>query len=129
MLTTKTLYSLVIIADIAKNSPKGPVRLADVSSRQKLSLHYLDQLARKLRMAGIIESVRGPGGGYVTGKNFDKKTVKDIMSACGEKILDKNRNSLDSKSVESGVAQGILKQFNQSVINSSSDMLLCNLAV
>lgn len=128
MLTTKTLYSLVAIADIAKNGKTEPVRLCDVAKRQKLSVHYLEQLARKLRVAGIIVSVRGPGGGYVLGKEFQNQTVKDVLKACGERVLTGKGHDLATNTTEANRAKDIIKKLNLNVVSGAVNVPLSSLA-
>jgi Rrf2 family iron-sulfur cluster assembly transcriptional regulator len=72
--------------DVALYGTKGPVTLAAVSERQKISLSYLEQLFGKLRRHGLVESVRGPGGGYHLGKPLDQVSVADIIQAVDEPI-------------------------------------------
>ena len=63
-LTTKGRFAVTAMIDVAMHGTNGPVTLAAVSERQKISLSYLEQLFGKLRRAGLVDSVRGPGGGY-----------------------------------------------------------------
>jgi len=63
-LTTKGRYAVTAMLDLALHSTKGPVPLADVSQRQGISLSYLEQLFARLRKQGLVDSARGPGGGY-----------------------------------------------------------------
>jgi Rrf2 family iron-sulfur cluster assembly transcriptional regulator len=72
--------------DIAMYGTKGPVTLAGVSDRQKISLSYLEQLFGKLRRAGLVESVRGPGGGYRLARPADAVSVADVITAVDEPI-------------------------------------------
>lgn len=72
--------------DIAMNSTNGPATLAGVSDRQKISLSYLEQLFGKLRRHGLVESVRGPGGGYHLARSPDTISVADIILAVDEPI-------------------------------------------
>ena len=78
-LTTKGRFAVTAMIDIAMYGTKGPVTLAGVSSRQKISLSYLEQLFGKLRRAGLVESVRGPGGGYRLGRGADAVSVADVI--------------------------------------------------
>lgn len=68
-LTSKGRYAVTAILDIALHGKLEPVSLADISDRQAISLSYLEQLFAQLRRDGIVQSVRGPGGGYQLGKN------------------------------------------------------------
>ena len=63
-LTSKGRYAVRAILDLTFNSNGKPVRLQEISERQKISLHYLEQLFRRLRKGNVVKSVRGPGGGY-----------------------------------------------------------------
>ena len=63
-LTSKGRYAVRAMLDLTANSKGNPVRLQEISTRQNISLHYLEQLFRKLRKGQVVKSVRGPGGGY-----------------------------------------------------------------
>ena len=65
---------------------KGPVTLAEISARQKISLSYLEQLFGKLRRRQIVESVRGPGGGYLLGRDMSALSVAEIILAVDEPL-------------------------------------------
>ncbi|MBW2654606.1 MAG: RrF2 family transcriptional regulator, partial [Deltaproteobacteria bacterium] len=78
-LTTKSRYGTRLILDIAVNSKGKPVPLSDVSRRQNISLKYLEQLASKLKKAGIIKSHRGPFGGHMLAKPPEDITIGDIV--------------------------------------------------
>jgi Rrf2 family iron-sulfur cluster assembly transcriptional regulator len=85
-LTTKGRFAVTAMMDIAMHGGKGPVTLAAVSARQRISLSYLEQLFGKLRRSGLVESVRGPGGGYNLAKAQDEVSVADIILAVDEPI-------------------------------------------
>jgi len=72
--------------DLAQYSNGNPVRLQEISTRQSISLHYLEQLFRKLRNGQVVRSVRGPGGGYVLARSMDEITIKDVLGCVGENI-------------------------------------------
>jgi Rrf2 family iron-sulfur cluster assembly transcriptional regulator len=74
------------MVDLGLRHGKGPVTLAEISARQKISLSYLEQLFGKLRRKEIVESVRGPGGGYLMGKDMRQLTVSEIILAVDEPI-------------------------------------------
>ncbi len=74
------------MADLAKTDPGGRTPLASISDRQMISLPYLEQLFLKLRRAGLVEAVRGPGGGYALTKHVDRISVADIMHAVDEPV-------------------------------------------
>jgi Rrf2 family transcriptional regulator, iron-sulfur cluster assembly transcription factor len=85
-LTTKGRFAVTAMMDVAMHGGSGPVTLAAVSSRQRISLSYLEQLFGKLRRSGLVESVRGPGGGYNLAKPHDQVSVADIIIAVDEPI-------------------------------------------
>ena len=85
-LTTKGRFAVTAMMDVAMHGGSGPVTLAAVSSRQRISLSYLEQLFGKLRRSGLVESVRGPGGGYNLAKPQDNLSVADIILAVDEPI-------------------------------------------
>ncbi len=85
-LTSKGRYAVRAMLDLTFHSSGNPVRLQEISSRQSISLHYLEQLFRKLRTGRVVKSVRGPGGGYVLARSMDEITVKDVLESVGENI-------------------------------------------
>ena len=72
--------------DLAIQNRAGPVTLAEISQRQKISLSYLEQLFAKLRRRGLVDSVRGPGGGYCLAKDMAQVSVADIILAVDEPL-------------------------------------------
>ncbi len=85
-LTTKGRFAVTAMIDLALNNASGPVTLADISKRQKISLSYLEQLFGKLRRRSLVTSVRGPGGGYNLANPTDQVSVADIIIAVDEPI-------------------------------------------
>jgi Rrf2 family iron-sulfur cluster assembly transcriptional regulator len=85
-LTTKGRFAVTAMLDLALHSSNGPVTLAGISARQKISLSYLEQLFGKLRRRALVESVRGPGGGYHLARDASEVTVADIICAVEECI-------------------------------------------
>ena len=85
-LTTKGRFAVTAMMDVAMHGSKGPVTLAAVSGRQHISLSYLEQLFGKLRRSGLVDSQRGPGGGYNLAKAHDQVSVADIILAVDEPI-------------------------------------------
>ena len=85
-LTTKGRFAVTAMIDVAMHGDKGPVTLAGVSERQKISLSYLEQLFGKLRRHGLVESVRGPGGGYHLARSANTVSVADVILAVDEPI-------------------------------------------
>ncbi|HTD03344.1 Fe-S cluster assembly transcriptional regulator IscR [Undibacterium sp.] len=85
-LTTKGRFAVTAMIDLALRQDKGPVTLAGISQRQDISLSYLEQLFGKLRRHEIVESVRGPGGGYSLARKAQQVTVADIIIAVDEPL-------------------------------------------
>lgn len=83
-LTTKGRFAVTAMIDLALRQGGGPVTLAGISERQKISLSYLEQLFGKLRRHELVASVRGPGGGYRLAKPLDAVSVADIIRAVDE---------------------------------------------
>jgi len=85
-LTTKGRFAVTAMLDVALHATGGPVTLAGVAERQKISLSYLEQLFGKLRRRHLVESVRGPGGGYHLAREAAAITVADIVRAVEEPL-------------------------------------------
>jgi Rrf2 family iron-sulfur cluster assembly transcriptional regulator len=85
-LTTKGRFAVTAMLDLALHGDEGPVALASISERQKISLSYLEQLFGKLRRRSLVESVRGPGGGYNLARTAAQVSVADIVRAVEEPI-------------------------------------------
>lgn len=85
-LSTKGRYAMVALADLALQPEGTLLSLTDLSKRQNISLPYLEQLFVKLRRAGLVESVRGPGGGYKLSKPCAEIRVADILEAVDETV-------------------------------------------
>ena len=85
-LTTKGRFAVTAMIDLALRQANGPVTLAGISQRQEISLSYLEQLFGKLRRHEIVESVRGPGGGYNLARCAADVTVADIIIAVDEPL-------------------------------------------
>ena len=85
-LTTKGRYAVTAMLDLALRYDKGAVTLADIAKRQGISLSYLEQLFAKLRRSGLVDSVRGPGGGYNLAMEPNKISVAKIIVAINENI-------------------------------------------
>ncbi|HUL92241.1 MAG TPA: Fe-S cluster assembly transcriptional regulator IscR [Burkholderiales bacterium] len=85
-LTTKGRFAVTAMLDLAMHGGKRPVTLAGISERQSISLSYLEQLFGKLRRHTLVESVRGPGGGYTLARDLEKVSVADIVTAVDEPL-------------------------------------------
>lgn len=85
-LTTKGRFAVTAMIDLASRQAEGPVTLAGIADRQKISLSYLEQLFGKLRRYKLVTSVRGPGGGYRLARDMRDITVTDIIIAVDEPL-------------------------------------------
>jgi len=85
-LTTKGRFAVTAMLDLALHGGKRPVTLAGISQRQSISLSYLEQLFGKLRRHTLVDSVRGPGGGYTLARELAKVSVADIITAVDEPL-------------------------------------------
>ena len=85
-LTTRGRFAVTALLDLAMQRSKGPVKLAEISKRQQISLSYLEQLFTKLRQRELVDSVRGPSGGSCLAKEMEHVSVADIIVAVDEPI-------------------------------------------
>ncbi len=85
-LSTKGRYAMVALTDLALMRAGELTTLAEVSERQDISLPYLEQLFVKLRRAGLVASVRGPGGGYRLGRPAEQIRVSEVLAAVDETV-------------------------------------------
>ena len=85
-LTTKGRYAVTAMLDLALHGAERPVSLADISGRQAISLSYLEQLFSKLRRNDLVQSVRGPGGGYRLSRGRSEIFVAEIIDAVNETV-------------------------------------------
>lgn len=85
-LTTKGRYAVTAMLDLAIHATEKPVSLNDISNRQGISLSYLEQLFSKLRKSSLVDSVRGPGGGYLLSRAASNIQVAEIIDAVNESI-------------------------------------------
>ncbi|MGE4529017.1 MAG: Rrf2 family transcriptional regulator [Rhodospirillaceae bacterium] len=85
-LSTKGRYAVMAMADLASQGSGKPVALADIATRQEISLSYLEQLFGKLRKGALVKSVRGPGGGYLLARPGSDIRISDIILAVDEPI-------------------------------------------
>lgn len=91
-LTAKGRYAVTAMLDLAVHENEGPISLADISRRQGISLSYLEQLFARLRRHGLVNSVRGPGGGYQLNRSADQIVVAEIVDSVDE-VVDATRCS------------------------------------
>ena len=85
-LSTKGRYAVMAVTDLAARGAERPVTLADIAARQQISLAYLEQLFARLRRRGVVESVRGPGGGYRLSRGAGEISVAEVILAVDEPL-------------------------------------------
>jgi Rrf2 family transcriptional regulator, iron-sulfur cluster assembly transcription factor len=83
-LSTKGRFAITAMMDIAIHERSGPVTLIGISERQGISMSYLEQMFAKLRKGGLVEGIRGPGGGYRLARRPERISVADIIDALGD---------------------------------------------
>jgi Rrf2 family iron-sulfur cluster assembly transcriptional regulator len=106
-LSTKGRYAMVALADLAMQPDEKLLSLGEISKRQDISLPYLEQLFVKLRRAGLVESVRGPGGGYRLARPASDIRVADIMGAVDETVSAMHTGAGASGAVSGSRAQSL----------------------
>lgn len=121
-LSTKGRYAVMAMADLAQHGGAGiPVSLADISARQEISQSYLEQLFARLRRAGLVTSMRGPGGGYRLARPMGETLVGDIMRAVEE--------PLKATRCDAATRQGCLKSGRRCVTHDLWDELSSHIAL
>lgn len=116
-ISTKGRYAVTAMFDVALHAHLGPVSLTAIAERQDISLSYLEQLFNRLRKAGLVKSVRGPGGGYLLDKDENNITIGEIISAVDENI-DTTRCRNDESGCQDGqrcLTHTIWNQLNQKI--------------
>lgn len=106
-LSTKGRYAMVALTDLALAKEGALLSLAEISKRQDISLPYLEQLFVKLRRAGLVESVRGPGGGYRLARSASDIRVAEILGAVDETVSAMHTGAGASGAVSGSRAQSL----------------------
>ena len=114
-LSTKGRYAVVALADLAAASAGTMVSLAEISRRQDLSLPYLEQLFVKLRRAGLVTSVRGPGGGYRLARAPEAIRISEVMAAVDETVSALHQGAGASGGVSGSRAQSMTNRLWESL--------------
>jgi Rrf2 family iron-sulfur cluster assembly transcriptional regulator len=127
-LTSKGRYAVRAILDLTFNSNGRPVRLQEISTRQSISLHYLEQLFRRLRKGSVVKSVRGPGGGYVLSRPVDDISIKDVLISVGENI-NPARDLIGSQDLKSDTLEFVLTKSYFENLGSIMQEYLVNTSV
>lgn len=114
-LSTKGRYAMVALADLAQSSQDRLVSLGEISKRQDVSLPYLEQLFVKLRRAGLVESVRGPGGGYRLAKLPSEIRVSEVLTAVDETVSAMHTGAGASGALSGSKAQSMTNRLWESL--------------
>ena len=85
-LTTKSRYAVTAMLDIAYHDKGNPISLPEIADRQNISLSYLEQLFSRLKKSGLVESIKGPGGGYMLSKGADDIVISEVIQAVDEDL-------------------------------------------
>ena len=127
-LTTKGRFAVTAMLDLALHANNGPVTLANISERQKISLSYLEQLFGKLRRKELVQSVRGPGGGYNLAKPAAQLNVADIIVAVEEQIDSRQCEGREPCMGEKRcMTHDLWESLNETVLNYLSGVTLADL--
>ena len=125
-LSTKGRFAVTAMIDVALREEFGPVPLNDVASRQQISLSYLEQLFSKLRLQGLVNSIRGPGGGYSLGGRIDRITVADILCAVED---EPSKTKQQDASPAQDMTQGLWDAMNARVLHFTQSVTLKSLVL
>jgi Rrf2 family iron-sulfur cluster assembly transcriptional regulator len=113
-LSTKGRFAITAMMDIAIHERSGPVTLIGISERQGISMSYLEQMFAKLRKGGLVEGIRGPGGGYRLARRPDQISVADIIDALGDTMnLNRLKQHQDEAEDQSSLTEKLWVQFDQ----------------
>jgi len=124
-LTTRGRFAVTAMADIAMHRGTDPVTLGEISARQKISVSYLEQLFGKMRRRGLVESVRGPGGGYRLARETAQIAVADIILAVDEPIdATQCRGKENCRDDQKCITHDLWAKLNEHVLNYLAAMTL-----
>lgn len=124
--STKGRFAVTAMIDVALRDEFGPVPLVDIALRQHISLSYLEQLFSKLRLQGLVTSIRGPGGGYLLGERMDGITVADILCAVDDAPV--TAKPKDASSVQN-MTQDLWDAMNAKVLHFMQSVTLKSLVL
>jgi Rrf2 family iron-sulfur cluster assembly transcriptional regulator len=121
-MSTKGRIAVNALIDLALRAPAGPVALASIGQRQQVSLSYLEQIFSRMRRQGIVESTRGPGGGYTLGRSADEITMAQVVTSVDEPLDD-----ADGADRSVGLASGLWEQLDKVMLAHLATITLASL--
>ena len=121
-MSTKGRFAVNALIDLALRESAGPVALASISQRQQISLSYLEQMFSRLRRDGMVESTRGPGGGYTLGRSAEQVSVADVVRAVDEPMDD---GGDEDRSL--GMSKALWERLNAVMLEHMSTISLASL--
>ena len=128
-LSTRGRFAITAMIDLALRKSASPVPLVDIALRHRISLSYLEQVFAKLRQHGLVQSTRGPGGGYTLGFRGDQITVADIMGAIDEAdVGDANASTRQGSVSAQDMTQDLWAALQSTVVAHMKTITLHSLA-
>ena len=121
-MSTKGRLAVNALLDLALREGAGPVALASISERQQVSLSYLEQMFSRLRKVGVVESTRGPGGGYTLGRAATQISVADIVSA-----VDDPADAVQRTGTDDGLSRSLWRQLDAVMLDHMATITLQSL--
>ena len=118
-MSTKGRYAVNALIDLGLREAAGPVALATISARQQVSLSYLEQMFSRLRRVGVVESTRGPGGGYTLGRRPAEITVADIVLAVVDPL-----ESEEAEAAADGLSRALWLRLNEQLLQYMATITL-----
>ena len=127
-LTTKGRYGVRAILNLASSYKNRPVSIKKISAEEEISPEFLEQIFFKLKKAGLIRSLRGPGGGFVLNQKASEISIKDILDAVGENVFpvpctDSNAKE-PCKKKDTCTITKVWKQFSDTIVDFLSNLTL-----
>lgn len=127
-LSTKSRFAITSMIDVALRANATPVPLSEIAARHHISLSYLEQVFSKLRQHGLVESTRGPGGGYTLGQRADKVTVADIIGAVEDEGKVGVRNTSLAGDAAGDLTRELCDALNSKMVDYMQSITLRSLA-
>lgn len=127
-LSTKSRYAVTSLLDLVLHSEQGPVSLADISERQGISLSYLEQLFAKMRRNKLVNSTRGPGGGYTLSRSPEDVCVAEIIHSVDEKMKYFNKDAVPGcEETDPCLTEQLWQEFSEQISNYLTGITLSDM--